>query len=106
MTTIKDMKMDELAKRIITMCKTRGWSLHWTHRGAYLHLESSELIESVRGKGDSSPTAEAGDVLLVLLSIIENEGISFDDVMKALLVKLEWLENTSAYEGEERDINT
>src|SRR4030066_97822 len=34
--------MYELPSRIIAMCKARGWSMHWTHRGAYLHLEASE----------------------------------------------------------------
>jgi hypothetical protein len=32
-----------LPARILTMCKKRGWSLHWTSRGAYLHLEASEV---------------------------------------------------------------
>ena len=51
------------AQRILSICKKRGWSLHWTHRGAYLHLEASELIEAIRGKrGD--PILEAADVLI------------------------------------------
>lgn len=38
--------MDSLAASVLAVCQQRGWSLHWTHRGAYLHLESSELIEA------------------------------------------------------------
>lgn len=88
------------AARVLSMCKKRKWSLHWTTRGTYLHLESSELIESLRGKGDSSPTTEAGDVLMVLMSITENEGIPFDQVISALRKKLTYLEQAAQYPGE------
>ena len=76
--------------------------MHWTDRGVYLHLEASELIEAVRGKGDSSPTVEAGDVFLVLLSITEYNNIPFSEAIKAMLVKLEYLEKAPPYENEER----
>lgn len=94
--------VDEMAADVVAMCKRRGWSMHWTHRGAYLHLESSELIESVRGKGDSTPLEEAGDVLLVLMSITEHAGIPFSDVVNAAKRKLAWLNEAPPYEGEER----
>lgn len=65
---------------VLAMCKARGWSLDWTARGAYLHLEASELIEAIRGKrGD--PTCEAADVLIVLMSITEHNGIAWDAVV-------------------------
>lgn len=70
-----------LAKQVIKVCKKRGWSLHWTHRGAYLQLESSELIESIRGKR-GIPLKESADVLFVLMSITENEGIPWEKVEK------------------------
>jgi len=93
--------LDVMATRVISMCKKRGWSLHWTHRGAYLHLESSELIEAIRGKhGD--PEQEAGDVLLVLLSIVEYAGIPFSNVIKTAEKKLTYLETAPPYPGEER----
>lgn len=76
--------------------------MHWTHRGAYLHLEASELIEAVRGKGNSNPTDEAGDVLLVLMSITQHAGINFNDVVAAALKKLAHLETAPPYPGEER----
>ena len=70
-----------LPARILAMCKKRGWSLKWADRGCYLHLESSELIESLRGKR-GEPVAEAADVLLVLMSITEHAGIPWADVVK------------------------
>lgn len=86
--------------RVVAMCKKRGWSMHWTHRGAYLHLESSELIEAIRGKhGD--PIEEAGDVLLVLMSITEYAGISFHDIVAKAKTKLTNLETAPHYPGEE-----
>lgn len=60
--------------------------MHWTARGAYLHLESSELIEASRGKNLRGRTREqrmkeeAADVLLVLMSISENAGIPWVEV--------------------------
>lgn len=76
--------LDSLAERVVGVCKAKGWSLHWTHRGVYLHLESSELVEALRGKGDTNVLFEAGDVLFVLMSIIASRGIAFTDVVKRL----------------------
>ena len=94
-------ELNGMAARVVAMCKKRGWSLHWTERGAYLHLESSELIEAIRGKhGD--PDDEAGDVLLVLMSITEHAGIPFSRVVSNAKSKLGYLENAPPYPGEER----
>lgn len=98
--------LDDMAGWVVNMCKKRGWSMHWTHRGAYLHLESSELIEAIRGKG-GDPKDEAGDVLLVLMSITEYAGIPFTSVVQAALEKLKYLEEAPPYPNEERgDIQT
>jgi NTP pyrophosphatase (non-canonical NTP hydrolase) len=84
--------LDVFPARVLEMCKSRNWNLHWTARGAYLHLESSELIEAVRGKhGD--PTEEAGDVLIVLMSITENAGIPFSNVFDAAKKKVKRIHN-------------
>ena len=92
---------DGLAPRVLAMCKQREWSLHWTSRGAYLHLEASELIEALRGKrGD--PLAEAADVLLVLMSITENAGIAWSDVVQQTAATCSRLEACDQYPGEER----
>lgn len=72
---------DDLPQQVIEACRHKGWSMHWTARGAYLHLEASELIEAVRGKhGD--PTAEAADVLIVLMSITQSSGIEWGTVVE------------------------
>lgn len=85
---------------ILALCRQRGWNLHWTHRGAYLHLEASELIEALRGKrGD--PLHEAADVLLVLMSITENAGLSWDAVLQKASATCEELKTRPRYEGEE-----
>lgn len=86
-------------ERVLAMIAARGWSSHWTHRGAYLHLEASELIEAVRGKrGDV--VDEAGDVLLVLLSIVGAAGVSWGDVERAAATKLAKLERPGPYRDE------
>lgn len=93
------MKKD-LAKQVLEVCKKRGWSLHWTHRGVYLHLESSELIESLRGK-EGVPLNEAADVLFVLMSITEHNGISWKDVEEQTQKLVDDLNTKPRYDGEE-----
>jgi formylglycine-generating enzyme required for sulfatase activity len=90
----------DLPARVLAMCRQRNWSLDWTCRGAYLHLESSELIEALRGKR-GNPKAEAADVLLVLMSITENAGIPWGDVLEQVAATCTQLENCGRYSGEE-----
>ena len=97
-------ELNLMAARVVQMCKKREWPLHWTHRGAYLHLESSELIEAIRGKR-GEPVDEAGDVLLVLMSITEHEGIPFTQVIESAKEKLAYLEIAPPYPGEERGVS-
>jgi hypothetical protein len=90
-----------LPARVLAMCKKRGWDLSWSSRGVYLHLEASELIEALRGKhGD--PLSEAADVLLVLMSITENAGIPWCDVLNQTAMTCARLEVCDPYPGEER----
>jgi hypothetical protein len=90
-----------LPSRVLAMCKKRGWDLSWSSRGVYLHLEASELIEALRGKhGD--PLSEAADVLLVLMSITENAGIPWCDVLNQTAMTCARLEVCDPYPGEER----
>jgi hypothetical protein len=91
---------DALAAAVVRMCLHRGWSMHWTHRGAYLHLEASELIEAIRGKG-GDPLGEAADVLLVLMSITQYAGLKWSDVEKQAAAKCELLMTRPRYPGEE-----
>ena len=75
------------ASRGLDLCRSREWSMHWTARGAYLHLEVSELIEAIRGK-HGSPLHEAADVLIVLMSITQNQNISWQDVLTQASMKV------------------
>jgi hypothetical protein len=100
-TTTTAQPPNALPARILTMCKKRGWDLSWSSRGVYLHLEASELIEALRGKhGD--PLSEAADVLLVLMSITENAGIPWCDVLNQTAMTCARLEVCDPYPGEER----
>jgi hypothetical protein len=100
-STVAAQPPNALPARILTMCKKRGWDLSWSSRGVYLHLEASELIEALRGKhGD--PLSEAADVLLVLMSITENAGIPWGNVLEQTAVTCARLEVCDPYPGEER----
>jgi hypothetical protein len=76
--------------------------MHWTHRGAYLHLEASELIEAIRGKR-GEPVKEAADVLLVLMSITQYLGIPWGDVERQARAKCDEMMVRARYDGEEHD---
>jgi len=99
-TSVLDAGLGVLAAKVLAVCKARAWDLHWTARGAYLHLEASELIESLRGKR-GEPVAEAADVLIVLMSITENAGIPFANVVATAERTVELLEHAPRYKGEE-----
>ena len=91
-TRIDDDPLDDLGRRAVALCEANGWDLGWRDRGCYLHLEASELTEALRGKGESTVTEEAGDVLFVLLSILNSRGIPFGDVMATIDAKMVALE--------------
>lgn len=95
------LDLEKMAARVLAMCKKRGWSTEWPDRGVYLHLEASELIEAVRGKG-GDPAQEAADVLLVLMSITESQKIPFVSVLMLALATLTKLESAPPYAGEHR----
>jgi hypothetical protein len=71
----------DLPARVLAMCRQRNWSLDWTCRG--------------------DPKAEAADVLLVLMSITENAGIPWGDVLEQVAATCTQLENCGRYSGEE-----
>jgi len=92
---------EECPAAVLKVCHDRNWSLHWTARGAYLHLEASELIEAIRGK-HGNPTEEAADVLIVLMSITEHAGIPWDSVQSQAWAKVRDLQTKPPYFREER----
>jgi NTP pyrophosphatase (non-canonical NTP hydrolase) len=71
-------------ERINTICKKKNWGKDWLAGGCYLHLEVSEFIESLRGKGKDSPASEAADVLFALFAMMAEYRISFEEVLKQL----------------------
>jgi len=73
--------MSTLPERVHKLCQLREWKTDWSSLGCYLHLEVSELIESLRGKGSSTPLQESADVLLVLMAITQANGIGWADVL-------------------------
>lgn len=76
--------IDEVALKALRVCDERRWSRDWSRGGCYLHLEVSEFIESLRGKGSDSPSEEGADVLFVLLSMLSARGIAPSDVLGLL----------------------
>ena len=71
---------DQLGQDLQALADRRGWSKEdWCERGVYMHLEVSELIEAIRGKGD--PLHEAGDVLVTFTGLLVLAGLSWDDVV-------------------------
>ena len=100
------LRYGDLPQRAIEVCRRRGWDTHWTERGAYLHLEASELIEAVRGKrgkpAEEAVAEEAADVLFVLMSITEAQGLPWNKVLEQLAYKIDHLMTAPPYEGEER----
>lgn len=75
--------LQELADQAWQKCQEEGWGRDWKHAGAYLHLESSEFVEALRGKrGDAEK--EAADILFVLLSTLASRGIRMKNVVEKL----------------------
>jgi NTP pyrophosphatase (non-canonical NTP hydrolase) len=97
----READMQATIRDCLEVCAARGWSLHWTARGAYLHLEASELIEAWRGKGTSTVAEEAGDVLLVLFSILGAAKVPWADAVGCARAKVEELRTKPRYPGEE-----
>ena len=56
-------------EEIRCICEELGYEKDWSRGGCYMHLEVSEFIEALRGKGD--PIEELGDVLFTVLAVAE-----------------------------------
>lgn len=74
--------LEALAIKASEVCKQQGWTRNWSSGGCYLHLEASEFIEALRGKGTSPPTEEAADVLFVLLSMCQGNEVDLAEVVR------------------------
>lgn len=96
-------RIDELVSRLgpraLLLCKTRDWSTQWDARTAQLICEVAELAEAIRGKG-GNPIMEAGDVMLVLASLLEANGIPLETVIEEAHRKIDALMDAPRYQGE------
>lgn len=75
-------ELEKLATRCIRACNKKGWKRNWSNGGCYLHLESSEFIEALRGKGERY--SEAADVLFVLFAMFRHDGMNLKKVFDSL----------------------
>lgn len=75
------------AKYFLKVCKEQGWERNWSNGGCYLHLEVSEFIEALRGKGKIPD--EAGDVFFVFLAMLLEHKISIKQSMDAAVHKVD-----------------
>jgi len=64
-------------------CIDENWGLDWKEGGCYLHLETSEFIESLRGK-KGTPETEAAQVLFILLGMMHRNGVNFETTLTEL----------------------
>lgn len=83
------MTVDELAQKALEKCEQEGWPRTWDHAGCVLHLEVSEFIEALRGKGNSTVMEEAGDVMFVLFSTLAARGIKPSEALEFVRRKIE-----------------
>lgn len=74
----------DLQEKVSQKCDEKNWDKNWIKGGCYIHLEVSEFIESLRGKGDDTPEKEVADVLFCLLAVMAHYNISIDDAISEL----------------------
>lgn len=66
-------------------CKKNDYKKDWSHGGCYMHLEVSEFIEALRGKGD--PVEELGDVLFTVIAVADYYNVDVKEAMKKCVSK-------------------
>lgn len=89
---ITRIDFDSLARQVLDVCHLKRWPLTWDHRGVYLHLEASELIEAVRGGRNDKIKTEAGDLLFTFIALLASSGVQFGDAVEALQHKINTLD--------------
>jgi NTP pyrophosphatase (non-canonical NTP hydrolase) len=77
-----------LSQKIKIACETNGWASDWKEGGSYLHLETSEFVESLRGK-KGTPEEEFADVMFVLIGMCAEHNVSFEKGFEQMEKKLE-----------------
>jgi hypothetical protein len=94
--------LNALQHRVLEMYLKRDWRLDWMARGVYMHLEVSEFIEAIRGKGDSTPESEAADVVICMMAMVAGANLNWDNIMAEVEQKVTVLETKPQYKNEER----
>jgi len=89
--------IDGLINRTGEACKVRGWSKNWAPGGCYLHLEVSEFIEALRGKGDILD--ESADVMICFFALLAEYGVTGDMLAIAIEKKLREIEEFKVGDG-------
>lgn len=87
----QEITLESVTEKAVQLCGQRGWVRDWRQGGVHLHLEASEFIEALRGKGDEPPQSEAGDVLFVLFTLLVAHGLSPRGALQDLNAKLDKL---------------
>jgi NTP pyrophosphatase (non-canonical NTP hydrolase) len=85
---IEDRKfIDAYTEFVKYVCECNKWKKDWSHGGCYMHLEVSELIEALRGKGD--PEDELGDVLFTVIAVANHHNVDIIAAIKRNIKKHE-----------------
>jgi len=86
------MDPQDISDHIGEIVRRMGWKKDWANGGVYIHLEVSEFIEALRGKGESSAVSEAGDVIVSFFAVLDHYGIKVESVLRAAQQNLKNLE--------------
>ena len=92
--------LQKFVDRAYAIAQQQKWKKDWANGGCYLHLESSEFIEALRGKGESPPAEEAGDVLFALFTMMGYYKIPISEVLHHLDRKIKIFETPKKSEGD------
>ena len=82
-TMYEDLK--EYVGEVRQVCANMNWKKDWSSGGCYIHLEVSEFIEALRGKGD--PVDELGDILFTVLAVADFYNIDIEKAIELNKVK-------------------
>jgi hypothetical protein len=91
------MNVNHYIDRTSRACESRKWNKSWGPGGCYLHLEVSEFIEALRGKGN--PVEEAADVLVAFFALLGAYEITEKMLESALKEKLGAIERFEVGDG-------
>lgn len=80
MSNILSDELEKFATSCLKVAERKNWGRDWEKGGCYLHLEASEFIESLRGKG--IPHQELGDAMYVLFTVAKANNVSITDAIQ------------------------